>query len=136
MKKYIIYFFTGIASIWLITQLLSGFRTEGKAYEVLLVSLFISFGVYLTEYILAKSGKDKVVVFLILSTLINFFTLYISTLMLTGVNVVSGSLKAFDLEVLSTPTISSVDLVLTLLIASFVTSLVASITRWAGQFTN
>lgn len=133
MKKQLLYFLTSITSIWLIAQLLSGFKITGRAYEVLILGTFIVLGIYITEYILEKSGKTKDWVFLLIATLVNFFIIYIANLLLTGINIVSGSLQALDLQFLATPTISQIDVILTLLIAAFVTAFIAWLTKWSTR---
>jgi hypothetical protein len=132
-KKYVLYFLTSFASIWFMRQFLSGFRIVGEAYNVLLFAIFITLAVYLTDMIVKKAASSKAWIYLLLNTLVGFFVLYISTLILEGVKVTAGSLKTFNLEFLTTPTVNRLDMILTLLIAAFITALVARLTKWASK---
>lgn len=131
-KRLILYFLTSFASIWLILQILSGF-TVTSMWEYLILGVVITTGIALTDYILKKIGNKKPVIFIFIGTLINFFVLYLGSLLLPGFNIGAGSLRELNLEAFSTPAVDSLDVILTLLVASFITIVIAWVTNWATQ---
>lgn len=134
MKKLILYFLTSITSLWLIDLLLSGFRFKGGPTTVFLVSLFVLASIYLVEQIISKSVKKSgTILFIVFGMLLTFFALYVATLVIGDFSVAEGSLQALELGIVDTPVIKSMDQILTMLLGSLITMLVAALTRWASS---
>lgn len=133
MKKIILYFITSISAIWFIDLLLSGFVFKGGSTTVFLVDLFIIAALYLTEWVISKVGKKSNIIFFLIGTFLNFFSLYFASLFLPDFNVGSGSLNTLKIGFLSTPVIKRMDQILTLLLGSVISMIVASLTKWATE---
>ncbi|MBN1373946.1 hypothetical protein JW962_01250 [Candidatus Dojkabacteria bacterium] len=131
LKKYVLYFLTSITSAWIINSVLSGIIIANQA-TLFLVALLITAAIWLTEYVYSQLKKKNLLIFLLMGTLIGFFVIYIGTLLFDGFAFTGGSLAPLDLAILETPSIRSVDSVLTLLLASFIFTIIAFVTKWAS----
>jgi hypothetical protein len=123
MKKYILFYLTGLTSIWLFNNLLTGVSTNG-VIPVLLTGVFISLSIWFTEYIVQQLTKKNMTIFVVVGIIISFFTLYIASLIIPGFTVESGNLVFFF-------TIRGLDSILTLLISSTVVMGIAFLTNWS-----
>lgn len=128
MKKLVLHIMTGISSIWLIDLLLSGFVFKNKPLTVLWVALCIVIGIFFVDLILEKvSIRSSILIFLI-SVLLNFFVLYIASLIIPEFKVNPGSFNWLDVKL-----IKSMDQILTLLLGATITTSFVYLTKWASS---
>jgi hypothetical protein len=123
MKKYVLFYLTGLTSIWLIDNLLSGVSIKGIGNSLIL-GLFVSLSIWFTEYIVKQLTQRTMAIFVIVGIIISFFVMYLASLLLPGFNIAGGSLRLFV-------TIGGLDSILTLLISSLVIMGIAYLTNWA-----
>lgn len=129
-----LYFLTSITALWLVDLLLSGFVFREGPTTVLMVALFVLASIYLTEQIISRTvKKSTMLLFFVFGLFLTFFSFYIATLVLSDFNVVSGSLSSLNLKITETPTITKMDQVLSLLLGSLITMIIAVLTRWASK---
>lgn len=125
-KKAILFYMTSLGGLWIIGRLLPGVSLPSSGiFVILLVTLAITGGIIINEMIEEKMSKKSIPVYMIIGTLINFFTIYIANLLIPTFRVSAGSFNRIPLlENLGTG-----DQILTLLVASFISILFAVITK-------
>jgi len=128
MKKIVLSFLTSIAAIWFIDLVLSGFVFAGSPMTVFYVVLFMLIGNYFTSWLGTNIKGNSVVILFIVGVIVNFFTLYIASLILTNFNITAGSLNWLNLKL-----IKAMDKILMLMIGAIISSTVAAVTRWASS---
>lgn len=133
MRKFVLFFLTSITSLWIVNLLLSGFQFGGGAATVFLVDLFVVLSIYLTEWVASKAGKSGMLVFILIGIFLTFFSYYFASLFLDKFDVVGGSLESLKIGFLKTPTMKRMDQILSLLIGSIITMLIAATTKWAVE---
>ncbi len=123
MKKYVLFYLTGLTSVWLMDSLLSGIKI-GDIVTALFMGVFISFSIWFTEYIVQQLTKKTMLIFYLVGVIITFFILYLASLLIPSFDAVSGVLYFFV-------AIKGLDSVLTLLTASVIAMSIAYLTNWA-----
>lgn len=122
MKKYIVFFLTSLASLWIIDHLLPGVRFLGPLYIKFIVALAVTLGIFLTDKATEKIEKTGYVWFVLIGTLINFFMLYFATF-IDGFGITPGSLGGLKIPV-------EADQILMLMVSSLMVTLIAAVTKW------
>lgn len=123
MKKYVLFYLTGLTSVWLMDNLLSGIKISNVVTS-LLVAVFVSFSIWFTEYVVKQLTQKTMLIFFIVGVIVMFFVLYLASLLIPTFEAVAGVLYLFV-------TIKGLDSVLTLLISSVLAMSIAYLTNWA-----
>jgi hypothetical protein len=123
MKKYVLFYLTGLTAIWFLDSILTGFKLANIG-SALLLGLFISFTIWITEYIVQQLTQSSMLIFVIIGAVISFFALYIASILVPGFSVVRGTLNFLV-------TAKSLDTIITLLISAGVVMAIAYLTNWA-----
>ena len=132
IKVLVLYFISNIAAIWLTKQFLSGFNVSSVSGVFILAFVLLG-GLILNELINEKLKSAKGLLFFLIGILIMFFAIYFSSFFVPNFDVTGGSLDRLQIGFLQTPSLRSVDQILTLMLSGLIIMIVTSITRWAGN---
>lgn len=124
MKKYVLYFLTSLSALWMSDLAFTGVRFLGPVWIRLVVGAIVTFGIFLTESLSEKFGKNNNIVFLLVGILVNFFVVYFATF-LDGFGVTGGELSQVGLSLAG-------DQILMLLLTSLIITIVGLITKWSS----
>ncbi|MBN2100499.1 hypothetical protein JW710_01195 [Candidatus Dojkabacteria bacterium] len=129
LKNLVLYYITSVSSVYLMTRFLTGVKAE-STFDILVIAFFITFGVWLSSYFARQITKHKFLLFFIFGTVINFFLLYLVSLIIPSTTVTSGYLKFIDIPSIDLLLEVKIDNIMTLLLASAISMGIAAATLW------
>lgn len=134
MKKAIFYTMSSLAAIFIMSRFLSGLGLAGLE-GVILLSVFIVLGMYLSQFVMGKMGQEGALwVFALINLVFVFISIYLGDAISDQIQLEDGGVfREHELFFFTTPEFTNLDQIVTILLASIVAVGVTSLTKWASD---